>query len=61
MWINLICSVEIDCVVCFYVSLILCRHFSSLIQDLKERMAEFPDVDSGVYVYEVIHGTAASR
>uniref|UniRef100_A0A671VJ93 HtrA serine peptidase 4 n=1 Tax=Sparus aurata TaxID=8175 RepID=A0A671VJ93_SPAAU len=31
-----------------------------LIQDLKERMAEFPDVDSGVYVYEVIHGTAAS-
>uniref|UniRef100_A0A671VI47 HtrA serine peptidase 4 n=1 Tax=Sparus aurata TaxID=8175 RepID=A0A671VI47_SPAAU len=33
---------------------------SDLIQDLKERMAEFPDVDSGVYVYEVIHGTAAS-
>ncbi|XP_036955471.1 serine protease HTRA1 isoform X1 [Acanthopagrus latus] len=31
-----------------------------LIQDLKERMAEFPDVNSGVYVYEVIPGTAAS-
>lgn len=34
---------------------------SSLIQDLKEREPEFPDVSSGVYIYEVIPGTAASR
>ncbi|TNN69080.1 Serine protease HTRA1 [Liparis tanakae] len=32
----------------------------SLIRDLKENEAEFPDVSSGVYVYEVIPGTAAS-
>lgn len=34
---------------------------SSLIQDLKERVGQFPDVSSGVYIYEVIPGTAASR
>uniref|UniRef100_A0AAX7U6P4 HtrA serine peptidase 4 n=1 Tax=Astatotilapia calliptera TaxID=8154 RepID=A0AAX7U6P4_ASTCA len=28
---------------------------------LKEREPEFPDVSSGVYIYEVIPGTAASR
>uniref|UniRef100_A0A3B5A4B7 Peptidase S1 domain-containing protein n=1 Tax=Stegastes partitus TaxID=144197 RepID=A0A3B5A4B7_9TELE len=33
----------------------------SLIKDLKERESEFPDVSSGVYIYEVIPGTAASR
>ncbi|KAL3976325.1 hypothetical protein ACER0C_022211 [Sarotherodon galilaeus] len=33
----------------------------SLIRDLKEREPEFPDVSSGVYIYEVIPGTAASR
>ncbi|XP_008303154.1 serine protease HTRA1 [Stegastes partitus] len=32
----------------------------SLIKDLKERESEFPDVSSGVYIYEVIPGTAAS-
>ncbi|XP_030579622.1 serine protease HTRA1 isoform X1 [Archocentrus centrarchus] len=32
----------------------------SLIRDLKEREHEFPDVSSGVYIYEVIPGTAAS-
>uniref|UniRef100_A0A3Q0RL24 HtrA serine peptidase 4 n=1 Tax=Amphilophus citrinellus TaxID=61819 RepID=A0A3Q0RL24_AMPCI len=32
----------------------------SLIRDLKEREREFPDVSSGVYIYEVIPGTAAS-
>ncbi|XP_051277492.1 serine protease HTRA1 isoform X2 [Dicentrarchus labrax] len=32
----------------------------SLIRDLKERDGEFPDVSSGIYVYEVIPGTAAS-
>uniref|UniRef100_A0A3Q1EST6 HtrA serine peptidase 4 n=1 Tax=Acanthochromis polyacanthus TaxID=80966 RepID=A0A3Q1EST6_9TELE len=31
-----------------------------LIKDLKEREHEFPDVSSGVYIYEVIPGTAAS-
>uniref|UniRef100_A0AAX7TW18 HtrA serine peptidase 4 n=1 Tax=Astatotilapia calliptera TaxID=8154 RepID=A0AAX7TW18_ASTCA len=29
--------------------------------NLKEREPEFPDVSSGVYIYEVIPGTAASR
>uniref|UniRef100_A0A3B4TQQ7 HtrA serine peptidase 4 n=1 Tax=Seriola dumerili TaxID=41447 RepID=A0A3B4TQQ7_SERDU len=33
---------------------------SPLIQDLREREGEFPDVGSGVYVYEVIPGGAAS-
>ncbi|XP_028269889.1 serine protease HTRA1 [Parambassis ranga] len=32
----------------------------SLIHDLKEREPEFPDVSSGVYIHEVISGTAAS-
>nr|XP_043881392.1 serine protease HTRA1 [Solea senegalensis] len=32
----------------------------SLIQDLKKRVNEFPDVSRGVYVYEVLPGTAAS-
>uniref|UniRef100_A0A8C5NDS6 Serine protease HTRA1-like n=1 Tax=Gouania willdenowi TaxID=441366 RepID=A0A8C5NDS6_GOUWI len=32
---------------------------SSLIQDLRERDIKFPDVSSGVYIYEVIPGTAA--
>ncbi|XP_029998391.1 serine protease HTRA1 isoform X2 [Sphaeramia orbicularis] len=33
----------------------------SLIRDLQERDSEFPDVSSGVYIYEVIPGAAASR
>ncbi|XP_047448129.1 serine protease HTRA1 [Mugil cephalus] len=32
----------------------------SLIQDLKKRNDKFPDVSSGVYIYEVMSGTAAS-
>ncbi|XP_049435863.1 serine protease HTRA1 [Epinephelus fuscoguttatus] len=32
----------------------------TLIQHLKERVDEFPNVSSGVYIYEVIPGTAAS-
>ncbi|XP_069557631.1 serine protease HTRA1 [Brachyistius frenatus] len=32
----------------------------SLIQEFKEREAQFPDVTTGVYIYEVIPGTAAS-
>ncbi|XP_041855286.1 serine protease HTRA1 [Melanotaenia boesemani] len=34
---------------------------SSLIRDIKERVHEFPDAASGVYIYQVIPGTAASR
>lgn len=33
----------------------------SLIRELKEKESNFPDVSSGVYVYEVIPGTAAFR
>ncbi|KAM4577405.1 serine protease HTRA1 [Odontesthes bonariensis] len=33
----------------------------SLIRDIKERVHEFPDVNSGVYIYQVIPGTAAFR
>uniref|UniRef100_A0A672GJC2 HtrA serine peptidase 4 n=1 Tax=Salarias fasciatus TaxID=181472 RepID=A0A672GJC2_SALFA len=33
----------------------------SLIKDFKTREPEFPDVSSGVYIYEVLPGTAASR
>ncbi|XP_053336682.1 serine protease HTRA1 isoform X2 [Clarias gariepinus] len=32
----------------------------SLIRNLKERETEFPELSSGVYIYEVIPGTAAS-
>ncbi|TSR04294.1 Serine protease HTRA1 [Bagarius yarrelli] len=32
----------------------------SLIRNLRERERDFPDVSSGVYIYEVIPGTAAS-
>ncbi|KAJ8005881.1 hypothetical protein DPEC_G00122510, partial [Dallia pectoralis] len=31
-----------------------------LIRELRERESDFPDVSSGVYIYEVIPGTAAS-
>uniref|UniRef100_A0A8C1KVQ4 HtrA serine peptidase 4 n=1 Tax=Cyprinus carpio TaxID=7962 RepID=A0A8C1KVQ4_CYPCA len=34
-------------------------HFISLIRELREKESNFPDVSSGVYVYEVIPGTAA--
>ncbi|KAJ0067405.1 hypothetical protein NL108_005174, partial [Boleophthalmus pectinirostris] len=33
----------------------------SLVDNLKMRDSSFPDVDSGVYIYEVIPGTAAAR
>uniref|UniRef100_A0A8C5HPE7 Serine protease HTRA1-like n=1 Tax=Gouania willdenowi TaxID=441366 RepID=A0A8C5HPE7_GOUWI len=39
----------------FHLLSIMC----SLIQDLRERDIKFPDVSSGVYIYEVIPGTAA--
>lgn len=38
-----------------------CLFLPSLIRDLKKRESDFPDVISGVYVYEVIPGSAASR
>ncbi|XP_034548114.1 serine protease HTRA1 [Notolabrus celidotus] len=43
-----------------YIGVRMLQLSTSLIRDLKERDADFPDVSSGVYVYEVIPGTAAS-
>ncbi|XP_044052443.1 serine protease HTRA1 isoform X2 [Siniperca chuatsi] len=44
-----------------YIGVRMLQLSPSLIQDLKEHEGEFPDVSSGVYIYEVIPGTAASR
>nr|XP_020454945.1 serine protease HTRA1-like isoform X2 [Monopterus albus] len=44
-----------------YIGIRMLQLSPSLVQDLKERDGEFPDVSSGVYIYEVIPGTAASR
>lgn len=33
----------------------------SLLQEMKRQDPDFPDVSSGVFVYEVIQGTAAAR
>lgn len=33
----------------------------SLLQEMKRQDPDFPDVSSGVFVYEVIQGTAAER
>jgi HtrA serine peptidase 4 len=33
----------------------------SLLQEMKRQDPEFPDVSSGVFVYEVIQGSAAAR
>lgn len=35
--------------------------FLSLLQEMKRQDPDFPDVSSGVFVYEVIQGTAAER
>lgn len=49
---------------CFFI---IIKHSSfslsvySSIQDIKQSVQEFPDVSSGVYIYEVMSGTAASR
>ncbi|XP_044052445.1 serine protease HTRA1 isoform X4 [Siniperca chuatsi] len=43
-----------------YIGVRMLQLSPSLIQDLKEHEGEFPDVSSGVYIYEVIPGTAAS-
>lgn len=46
---------------CFTFSHLSSPLMSSLIRELKERVVEFPDVTSGVYIHEVIPGTAAYR
>ncbi|KAM9361115.1 serine protease HTRA1 [Symphorus nematophorus] len=43
-----------------YIGVRMLQLSPSLIRELKERVAEFPDVTSGVYIYEVISGAAAS-
>ncbi|XP_031733216.1 serine protease HTRA1 [Anarrhichthys ocellatus] len=43
-----------------YIGVRMIHLSPSLIRDLKERESEVPDVSSGVYIYEVIPGTAAS-
>ncbi|KAG9261449.1 serine protease HTRA1-like [Astyanax mexicanus] len=43
-----------------YIGVRMFQLTPSLIRELKERESDFPDVSSGVYVYEVIPGTAAS-
>uniref|UniRef100_UPI0037E71E7B serine protease HTRA1 n=1 Tax=Semicossyphus pulcher TaxID=241346 RepID=UPI0037E71E7B len=43
-----------------YIGVRMLQLSSSLKRDLKARDGEFPDVSSGVYIYEVIPGTAAS-
>ncbi|XP_068559468.1 serine protease HTRA1 [Cebidichthys violaceus] len=43
-----------------YIGVRMIQLSPSLIRDLKERESEVPDVSSGVYIYEVIPGTAAS-
>ncbi|CAK6959620.1 LOW QUALITY PROTEIN: serine protease HTRA1 [Scomber scombrus] len=43
-----------------YIGVRMLQLSSSLIRDLKSRQSEFPDVSSGVYIYEVIPGSAAS-
>jgi HtrA serine peptidase 4 len=34
---------------------------SSLLQEMKRQDPDFPDVSSGVFIYEVIQGSAAER
>ncbi|KAJ8396947.1 hypothetical protein AAFF_G00012700, partial [Aldrovandia affinis] len=43
-----------------YMGVRMLQLSSAMIRDLKDRDRDFPDVNSGVYVYEVIPGTAAS-
>ncbi|XP_038854328.1 serine protease HTRA1 [Salvelinus namaycush] len=43
-----------------YMGVRMLQLSTHLIRDLRERESGFPDVSSGVYVYEVIPGTAAS-
>ncbi|KAJ8263530.1 hypothetical protein COCON_G00159870 [Conger conger] len=43
-----------------YIGVRMLQLSAAMIRDLKDRDRDFPDVNSGVYVYEVIPGTAAS-
>ncbi|XP_062310488.1 serine protease HTRA1 [Osmerus eperlanus] len=43
-----------------YMGVRMLQLSAALIRDMKKRESDFPDVISGVYVYEVIPGTAAS-
>ncbi|XP_026882979.2 LOW QUALITY PROTEIN: serine protease HTRA1 [Electrophorus electricus] len=43
-----------------YIGIRMLQLTPSLIMDLKERESDFPKLSAGVYVYEVIPGTAAS-
>ncbi|KAM8866782.1 LOW QUALITY PROTEIN: serine protease HTRA1A-like [Synchiropus picturatus] len=43
-----------------YIGVRMLQLTPSVIQDLKGRSSEFPDVSAGVYVYEVVPGAAAS-
>ncbi|XP_076855254.1 serine protease HTRA1 [Brachyhypopomus gauderio] len=43
-----------------YIGVRMFQLTPSLIRELRERESDFPDVSGGVYVYEVIPGTAAS-
>ncbi|XP_051750003.1 serine protease HTRA1 [Ctenopharyngodon idella] len=43
-----------------YMGVRMLQLSAALIRELKEKESNFPDVSSGVYVYEVIAGTAAS-
>ncbi|XP_037387285.1 serine protease HTRA1 isoform X2 [Pygocentrus nattereri] len=43
-----------------YIGVRMFQLSPSLIRELQERESDFPDVSSGVYIYEVIPGTAAS-
>ncbi|XP_071368744.1 serine protease HTRA1 isoform X1 [Centroberyx affinis] len=42
-----------------YIGIRMLQLSPSLIRDLKDRESDFPDVSSGVYIYEVLPGTAA--
>ncbi|XP_041643384.1 serine protease HTRA1 [Cheilinus undulatus] len=42
-----------------YIGVRMLQLSATLIRDLKERVSEFPDVSFGIYVYEVLPGTAA--
>ncbi|XP_066509601.1 serine protease HTRA1-like [Hoplias malabaricus] len=44
-----------------YIGVRMFQLTPALIRELRERESDFPEVSSGVYVYEVIPGTAASR
>ncbi|XP_036382971.1 serine protease HTRA1 [Megalops cyprinoides] len=43
-----------------YMGVRMLQLSTAMIRDLKDRDRDFPDISSGVYVYEVIPGTAAS-